>query len=216
MLDPSLRKCYGRPVSTSERPAASGLRERKKLQARRDIRRAALNLFAERGYDAVTVEEIAAAAHVSRATFFNYFATKEDTITQPDPEERATWARLRAAHNDTAPLWQAIAEVMLTGLAAIEDSFVALRRIKESSPAMAATFGKGSRWIAQDLQDWVDRRTPADQLPAARLQLNVAMAALMTAYQQWQPDQPFADFLAAARSHLDRLGVAFSADPGGD
>ncbi|MBP2329492.1 AcrR family transcriptional regulator [Kibdelosporangium banguiense] len=189
--------------------APLGLRERKELQARRTIRDAALKLFAERGYESVSVDEIAVAADVSRATFFNYFPAKEDTITQPDPQERATWARIRAEHADTEPLWQAITATVLQGLASIEDSFVALRRIKASAPTMAATFGKGSRWISEDLRSWVEQRTPAERLPSARLQLNVAMAAPQTAYEQWQPTEPFRTFIDTARAYLAATGQGF-------
>src|SRR3954452_23023927 len=57
-----------------------GLRERKKRATRQAIADAARALFLERGYDAVTVAEVAAAADVSEKTGFNHFATKEDLV----------------------------------------------------------------------------------------------------------------------------------------
>src|ERR1700720_4013222 len=58
--------------------AEAGLRERKKQQTRELIADSARGLFADRGFDAVTVAQIARAANVSEVTVFNYFPTKED------------------------------------------------------------------------------------------------------------------------------------------
>jgi AcrR family transcriptional regulator len=60
--------------------ATEGLRERKKRETREAITRAAWKLFGRRGFDAVTVADIARAAKVSEKTVFNYFPAKEDLV----------------------------------------------------------------------------------------------------------------------------------------
>jgi AcrR family transcriptional regulator len=68
------------PVPASSR----GLRERKKLQTRRAIRREAFRLFDEQGYTNTTVEQIAVAAEVSPRTFYRYFGVKEALLISDD------------------------------------------------------------------------------------------------------------------------------------
>src|SRR5215469_17491093 len=57
-----------------------GMRERKKQRTRELIRDTAVRLFMERGFDQVTIAEIARDADVSEATVFNHFPTKEDLV----------------------------------------------------------------------------------------------------------------------------------------
>ncbi len=57
-----------------------GLRERKRRQTRRELVRAAMRLFEEKGYEETTVAEIASTAGVSTKTFFNYFASKDEVL----------------------------------------------------------------------------------------------------------------------------------------
>ena len=64
-------------------PKVASLRDRQRAQVRADIRRAAFRLFIEHGYDAVTTEEIAAAAGVAPRTFFRHVPTKEELLLAP-------------------------------------------------------------------------------------------------------------------------------------
>ncbi len=73
---PSLHPRVMDPTGHPPRPMPLGRRERKKIETRERISTAAFALFAERGYEATTVEAIAERADVAKGTVFNYFPRK--------------------------------------------------------------------------------------------------------------------------------------------
>jgi AcrR family transcriptional regulator len=74
--------------------ATTGLRERKKARTRDAIADAAISMFLDRGYDHVSVADVAAAAEVSKPTLFRYFATKEDLILHRFADHQGEAARV--------------------------------------------------------------------------------------------------------------------------
>lgn len=80
--------------ATGAPPTPMGRRERKKAATRQAIADAALHLFLERGYDAVSVREIADAADVSTTTLFKHFPVKEALVFDEESDQEA---RLLAA-----------------------------------------------------------------------------------------------------------------------
>lgn len=94
-----------------------GLRERKKIQTRRRLLAEAARLFGERGFDQVSVAEIAEAADVSKMTVFNYFDSKEDLVLAPMAEHIGDVAQVV---RDRARGESAVAGMRRQFLAAIE------------------------------------------------------------------------------------------------
>lgn len=182
------------------------LRKQKKLAAWRAIRDAAMGLFDDQGFEATTVEQIAEAAGVSRATFFNYFGSKEAVVFEQDPTAREDWKALMEARPDDEPLWTSLTSV-LTGFAeSLRVRMPLQRKLKAQSPALAQSTQDFGDQFRADLGAWVAARSARrgdDELLAA-LQVNLAMAALGTAYQTWPPDEPFDGFMRRVRTCLTR------------
>jgi AcrR family transcriptional regulator len=108
MSSPGLREPAVQPT---------GLRERKKRKTRWAIQEHALRLFAEQGYDATTVDQIAAAAEISPSTFFRYFKTKEDVVIEDEYDELMVKG-MAALAPDVPPI-TALRQVMRAALEAM-------------------------------------------------------------------------------------------------
>ncbi|MEU9831127.1 TetR family transcriptional regulator [Streptosporangium sp. NPDC048047] len=152
-----------------------GLRERKKQRTRQALVDAALDLFAEQGYDTTTVDQIAAAVDVSPRTFFRYFATKEDVALSLDADaHEILLAELAARPAEESP-FNALGRAMHAMITLMEQSdiadrsrFLKARELIESTPAL---FAGGVRMMMQNermLAAEIARREgkdPGDLLP---------------------------------------------------
>jgi AcrR family transcriptional regulator len=118
----------------------SSLRERKKARTRASIREHALRLFAEQGYQATTVEQIAAAAEVSPSTFFRYFPTKEDVILQDDFDVRIfeAFGRQPVSMTPIAAIRAAMREAVATQTPAEWDQWRQMSELSRIVPDLRA------------------------------------------------------------------------------
>ena len=97
--------------------ARGGRRERRRTETRERIFRAALDLFAERGFMETTVEDITEAADVGKGTFFNYFPTKEHVLATYGAERLATVEHaLQEAKKGERPVMDVLRD-LATGIA---------------------------------------------------------------------------------------------------
>jgi AcrR family transcriptional regulator len=97
------------------------LRERKKALLRNSIVRNAVEMFADRGFDSVSVEEIAAVSVCSRSTFRRYFGTKEDLLFPTANDRLAVLAETLDAADPGADAWAVAREAVSVGLSGFLD-----------------------------------------------------------------------------------------------
>jgi AcrR family transcriptional regulator len=170
--------------------APAGLRERKKEKTREALVRAALRLFAKRGFDHVTVEDIATACEVSPRTFFRYFAAKEDVLFADGDAYRV---RLLAALDEQPPdrspvdALQAAMHELAAAYVEQRDTIRRRHRVVQSTPSLRTRAAeRQQRWEA-DLVDHLRRSPGAADVRDLDLRLIVAAttAALRVAVEAW-------------------------------
>ncbi len=116
-----------------------GLRERKRRETLRRITDTGICLFIEKGYEATTIDAIAAAAGISRRTFFYYFRSKDDILLslQSGMGELLA-AEVRSAPSGTRPV-DAIRNAVVKVCASVPaDDMIAIDRLMRSSAAVQA------------------------------------------------------------------------------
>lgn len=185
-----------------------GLRERKKLKTKAALQKEAMRLFLEKGYEATTIEEIAAAVEISPSTFFNYFPTKEDVVFQ-DELDPLILSAFNAQPADEKPL-TAIRRAMMSVFKQLTPEQDRLMRqritLMSSTPrlrsAMLTQFADMVDQIAELLAGRAGR--PASDFTVRNLAgalLGVMMAALLAAAED--PKADLIEIASRAMAHLE-------------
>ncbi len=176
----------------------SGLRERKKRATRAAIHHAAMRLFDEHGFAGTTIDQIAEAADVSRATVFSYFPTKEEIVHGEGAaaiDGLAARLRERPAGETTI----SVVRAWLDELAGwFEPELVLQQRLAREVPTVGARrlqlFGAAERAIAESLAAELGRDEQlAARLAAAALVAGLRVAEETAAARMEQEDRPLAE-----------------------
>lgn len=180
-------------------PKPETLRERTRRAVHAEITDTALRLFAEQGFDATTVDQIAAAAGISRRSFFHYFGSKEDVVLG---DLEALGLRVRdalEARPASESAWEALREAFKSLQGPDTDAVTRLQvaDMYADAPSLRARhLEKHLRWQELLAPD-VERRlgiSPGDAAdPRARAVIAAALACLDTAVEAWRQSGGTAD-----------------------
>ena len=189
------------------------LRERKKVATRQALHEAVLSLTLARGLDAVTVEAIADEANVSRRTFSNYFASKEEALLYGDEvHSRRLLEELRSRPH-TEPPWRSLtasARTIYSRLDELGPTWLAQLRLVRQHPSLLARQSANHTALAHDLAEELRHHLPADQDPVhARLLAAIFLTTIRTALAQWS-EQPRGSASSAVARALTLAARSFS------
>jgi len=176
------------PGSLTAAPASSG-QERRRRRTQRALQDAAIALAGRRGLARVTGEDIAAAAGVSRRTFFNHFPTKAAALFDPDPSDAELLARLLAAASGSADPWRALQSALVSFVAGHENVIAVRRRLIAESPELDQYHRTAHAHVEVAIDRWAHAQPGLDDF-LATLYAHAAGAILLAAFMSWRPDDP--------------------------
>jgi len=201
---------FGKPQLYPERMPTLSVRETARREITRALQSAALALVERRGFAAVTAEDIAAEAGVSRRTFFNHFPTKAAALFDPDPEDADRLSELLAAAEGAERLWPALKAVSEAFVAGHETVIAVRRRLIAESPELDQYHRTAHRHVEVALLEWTSRQRPSDPYLAA-LTAQTAAAVLTTAFWAWEPEQDPAVLVTLVQRGFELVATQFEA-----
>ncbi|GIH27050.1 TetR family transcriptional regulator [Acrocarpospora phusangensis] len=190
-----------------------GLRERKKQKTRLALIDAALDLFLARGYEATTIDQIAASVDVSPRTFFRYFASKEDVALALQADALDIFVAELSARPDAESPFTAMSQAMRAALATVghndeadHERFAKTCELRDRHPALVAGQARLMMAHEQRLLAEITRRRGADDL-RSHFVLALFAAVARTCFEQCGPGE-IRDVAALARRLDETLVVA--------
>jgi AcrR family transcriptional regulator len=197
------------PDDGGDRPRP-GLRERRKALTAAELEAAAFRLFAERGFDNVTVDDIAAEADVSRRTFFRYFASKEDVLLADHFVQLARLREAMAERPQDEPIVTALRNALLSLTGDFEErkEMIIIRgRIMRDTPSLQARSLVHQRLWEEAMQEMVADRLGVDPVKDLRPGVVSAatLAAMRVAFTNWLTAGCDGDLIELITEALDLL-----------
>lgn len=192
-----------------------GLRERKKLERRRSIEVAALNRFGENGFDATTIDEIAADADIAPRTFFSYFPTKEDAVLADYADRlKRTTDELGRRPASEAP-WLALREsfaVVAADYEAQRDDLIRRFAIMAVNPSVhARSLQLQAGWEDTVAEVLAQRMGVNAEDIRPRLMSSAALACMRSSLRHWILTGHRRSLPDLVEASFDRLGTGLSA-----
>jgi len=180
------------------------------VTTREELELVALQLFAERGFDATTVDDVADAAGIGRRTFFRYFASKNDVVWGDWDMELAFFRTELEAIPAEVPLLEGLREAVkafnLLPPGAEPQHRVRMAMVLHTPALQAHSTLRYAGWRAVVAEHVAARTGRAPEDFGCQLLAHKALACCVAAYEQWLND-PAADLQALLDEALSSLGV---------
>lgn len=188
------------------------IHERKRQAVRSYLSEVALRLLTDRDFDSVTVDEIAAAAGVSRRSFFRYFASKEDVVLQflDQMAERLRDAVLaRPAQESPLVAVHAALRPQVAAYVADADRTLAVVRLLQRSPSLRARELESRQRMRELVAEAIGRRLGVDHRTDLRPRLlaGIALVPFDVAITTWVESRADEDVHAILDAAIAGLGV---------
>lgn len=199
-------------ADASDVPPPTGVRERKRRETLRRITDAGVRLFIEKGFDGTTVDEVAAAAGISRRTFFHYFESKDDILLslQSDIGELFA-AQVRRAPPANTP-FAVVRDAALNVCASFpHDDMLALDRLMRGSASVQARKQASYRQQEEALFSALRERWPEPERETRlRVVAMVAVGATRLASETFSRENGARPFDGVLRDAFNAMAAEFT------